>query len=156
EFRQRVAKVADEALLGRGAWLWLVRPDGWEKELAEVAATALAAQSEAEDRRHARDTERQLNDARTALARVEAELALLRRRNEELDEQATPEQLARRRAQGDAAARTRELSSVQDELTALRASNDDLRAQLAELASQVELAADREEAALGERDAALE
>ena len=47
EFRQRVAAVATEELVGRPGWLWLHRPDGWEDELATVldadAAEATAA-----------------------------------------------------------------------------------------------------------------
>ncbi len=156
EFRQRVAKVADEALLGRGAWLWLVRPDGWQEELAEVAAAAVAAQSEADGRRRARDTERQLEEVRAGLARAEAELALLRHRNVQLAEQADVEQRARRRAEADAAARSRELTSARTELAQIRASTIDAHAQLEKLTAAVGLGAEREAALAAERDAALD
>ena len=36
-FRDRVAMVADEAIVGRPSWLWLVRPAGWESELSTLA-----------------------------------------------------------------------------------------------------------------------
>jgi predicted RNA-binding protein with PIN domain len=36
-FRQRVALAAEEAALGRPAWLWVTRPEGWEDELAALA-----------------------------------------------------------------------------------------------------------------------
>ena len=36
-FRERVAMVADEAIVGRPSWLWLVRPVGWESELSTHA-----------------------------------------------------------------------------------------------------------------------
>ena len=43
-FRSRVVEVAapSEADLGRAGWLWLARPDGWQDELATLAAEASA------------------------------------------------------------------------------------------------------------------
>ena len=41
EFRTRVTTVADvatEEFIGRPSWLWLQRPEGWEEELAALAA----------------------------------------------------------------------------------------------------------------------
>jgi predicted RNA-binding protein with PIN domain len=156
EFRQRVAKVADEALLGRGAWLWLVRPDGWQEGLAEVAAAELAAQSEVEGAKRARDTQRRLDEVRGALARAEAELALLRHRNVELAEQIGAEQQARRQAESDAAARVEELTAAQAKLAEVRASTLDAQAQVEQLTSEMDLAAQREAAMAAERDSALD
>ena len=38
DFRRRVAEAADENEIGRAGWLWLVRPDGWETDLADAIA----------------------------------------------------------------------------------------------------------------------
>ena len=40
EFRQRVIDEASEEELGRPAWVWLTRPDGWSEELAGLAQAA--------------------------------------------------------------------------------------------------------------------
>ncbi len=49
-FRERVAEVADETMLGRASWLWLCRPDGWSGELDELTQQANeAASSQAEE-----------------------------------------------------------------------------------------------------------
>ena len=37
-FRERVAEVADEAVVGRAGWLWLTRPEGWESDPAFAEA----------------------------------------------------------------------------------------------------------------------
>src|SRR5207248_216778 len=53
-FRARVVEWADEARLDRQAWVWLVRPEGWEEELGMAAPAGEAAaadlQVEAEER----------------------------------------------------------------------------------------------------------
>ena len=67
-FRQVVSAEADEEGLGRVAWLWLTRPDGWEDELDDLLEASL-------------DTEEQERDARLAAERIaglEAELARAR------------------------------------------------------------------------------
>jgi len=156
EFRRRVAKVADEALLGRGAWLWLVRPDGWQEALAEAAAAELAARSEAEGHKRARDTQRRLDDVQGALARAEAELALLRHRDTEVAEQIAAEQQARRQAESDAATRVHELTAARAELAEVRASTLDAQARLERLTSEVGHASEREASLVAERDAALD
>ena len=59
-FRDRVAIVADEAIVGRPSWLWLARPTGWESELSALAdgsstddtEDAVAGDAGAGDRRH--------------------------------------------------------------------------------------------------------
>ena len=38
EFRARVAEVVDEDAVGRAGWLFLVRPEGWEDEVAGLAS----------------------------------------------------------------------------------------------------------------------
>ena len=56
-FRARVVEVAAAAELDRAAWLWLVRPEGWDQDLAALAETAGDAAREVEsekDERRAR------------------------------------------------------------------------------------------------------
>ena len=79
-FRARLAAVADEDIVGRAGWLWLVRPEGWSAEFDALRAAgvdvegALAAdrkRSAAE--RAAREAKAELVTLKTALARVAVE-----------------------------------------------------------------------------------
>jgi predicted RNA-binding protein with PIN domain len=101
EFRQRVAGLADEDTLGRAAWLWLVRPDGWTEEVQELAGAAATAASDAEHERRARTLQRQLDAAHVELARLRGELAVLRQSDAVLAQQAEEERRARRKAESD-------------------------------------------------------
>src|SRR5699024_3479550 len=38
DFRERVAEAADEEDVGRAGYLWLTRPEGWERNIEEAAA----------------------------------------------------------------------------------------------------------------------
>ena len=75
-FRARVAAVADgqEASLGRGAWLFLVRPDGWEGELDQLRAAAAEASSAGAEAREERSAQRRLRGAEEAAQRAEERL----------------------------------------------------------------------------------
>jgi len=42
DYRSRVAAAVDEAAVGRAAWLWLTRPEGWEEEFAQLRREAAA------------------------------------------------------------------------------------------------------------------
>ncbi len=44
-FRARVVQWADEAALDRPAWLWLVRPAGWQQEVGVAAPSAAVAEA---------------------------------------------------------------------------------------------------------------
>jgi hypothetical protein len=73
EFRARVAEAAGPEEVGRGAWLWLTRPEGWEDEyesLVDAEAERVEADSEGDAERSA---VRRLERAEAAAARWEAQ-----------------------------------------------------------------------------------
>jgi predicted RNA-binding protein with PIN domain len=78
EFRQRVGAVATDDLAGRAGALWLSRPDGWEGELATLAAAADAEEVSFEHARDERSAVRQRDAATHTAARARAELAAAR------------------------------------------------------------------------------
>src|SRR5579872_3289367 len=88
EFRERVVAAADEPVLGRPSWLWLVRPEGWQAELSELVARAAGAESGQQSRRDAQAAERRLSEITSNLQRLQAELVALKAVNEDLREQA--------------------------------------------------------------------
>jgi predicted RNA-binding protein with PIN domain len=135
EFRGRVAELADEAQLGRSAWLWLVRPDGWSGELEELAAAAEAAASDAEQERQVKGLQRQLDSAQADLARLRGELAVLRRSGTVLEQQAEEERRARRKAESDR-------DRIQSTLQSTRAERARLEGELLELSAEVSARAD--------------
>jgi predicted RNA-binding protein with PIN domain len=96
EFRERVARVAEETDLGRAGWLWLVRPDGWVDELATLAEEAGAAAAEQQEEKDERSAKRRLRAAEAAAAKAAAEADTLRQVNAELLAQVTAERQARR------------------------------------------------------------
>jgi hypothetical protein len=99
DFRGRVADAAGPEEVGRGAWLWLTRPDGWEDEyeaLVEAEAERVEADSEGDAERSA---VKQLERAEAAAARWEAQAAefetqLERTRHELADATARADELA--------------------------------------------------------------
>jgi predicted RNA-binding protein with PIN domain len=72
EFRARVVAAVDEDEVGRAGWLWLTRPDGWQAEVAEIAADAAAREDEKRDARAERSATKRLAAAQAAAARAEA------------------------------------------------------------------------------------
>ena len=72
-FRARVAASVDEDAVGRGSWLWLARPEGWQDDLAAIEA-------EDRQRRASRAAEqREARDERSAARRLAATQAALTR-----------------------------------------------------------------------------
>jgi predicted RNA-binding protein with PIN domain len=147
EFRAQVAAVATEEMVGRAAWLWLHRPEGWEEELGGLAA---GTRSEAGDGpRHAggdRATAGRLAAAESRLRRLGAELEVLRRhigRVQEARSQAESE-TTRSKARSDelerAAAKARgrlerltaELADAREAAVVARAEAEALRVELDE------------------------
>jgi predicted RNA-binding protein with PIN domain len=130
DFRARVAASVEADAVGRGGWLWLARPAGWEAELATIEAQLSAREaSQAAERLAARDERsavRRLAATQTALARAEA--------------------LAEERRV--------ELERVQRELTEVRAGRSEVEARIATLeASVAELAEARATAVRNLKDA---
>ena len=135
EFRARVADLAEEAVLGRAAWLWLVRPEGWSGELQELAAVAEAAAADAEQERQAKALQRQLDSAQADLARLRGELAVLRRSGTVLEQQAEEERRARRKAESDR-------DRIQSTLQSVRTEHARLEQALSELSAEASVRAD--------------
>jgi predicted RNA-binding protein with PIN domain len=105
EFRARVARSVDRDDVGRVAWLWLERPDGWNDELAQLL-DELAIDSPDHDAVSDKALRRQLEGAERARDRA---LDQAQRADAELDR-------ARREAADATAARDALLAQV-DELT---------------------------------------
>ena len=108
-FRARVASTVGPENVGRGGWLWLARPDGWQDELAALDAEDVARAVEARDARAERSAFRKLAAAQAAAARAEA----------------------------DAEASRSEVAHVRRELSEERAHRADLEVRLVELESAV-------------------
>jgi len=112
ELRARVAEVVDEDQVGRGGWLWLVRPDGWQDELAALEADSTARADAAAERRAERAATRKLAALQATADRAEAEAAS---RQAELDE-ARLELGAEQQARAASAARVAELAAQVEQL----------------------------------------
>jgi predicted RNA-binding protein with PIN domain len=117
EFRARVATAVDEAQVGRAGWLWLVRPEGWMADVAEIEGAAADRAADAAAQREERAATRKLAAAQAAVARAEAEAT---GRLAELDA-ARADLAGERAARTVAEARVAELEALVADLTAARA-----------------------------------
>jgi predicted RNA-binding protein with PIN domain len=73
DFRAHVAASVDEDAVGRGSWLWLTRPEGWQDDLRAI-------ETEDRQRRASRAAEqREARDERSAARRLAATQAALTR-----------------------------------------------------------------------------
>jgi predicted RNA-binding protein with PIN domain len=132
-FRDRVATAVDEAQVGRGAWLWLTRPDGWADEVDRLVAEREGADADA-------DLSRRLQQARRDVEAAD----VARRRAEEVRDAAQGD-AARARAELDAERRSRRAAeqraaSLELALADAGASTEELRAEVARLGADVEAA----------------
>jgi predicted RNA-binding protein with PIN domain len=140
-FRTRVAEAADEAGLGRAAWLWLTRPEHWEDDLQALAQAEDELASEAEEEKEERRARRRVDAAEAAAARAEAEAAGLRQLNSDLVAELTTERQARRRAESTH-------HHLSNRLATAQAGHDQLQATILALESRVaSLTSDAREAA---------
>jgi predicted RNA-binding protein with PIN domain len=154
-FRERVVKAAQEELLGRPAWLWLVRPEGWEAELEGVVVEALRSEEEVEEKRASRAAQRQLEEANAALQKLRAELVSVQALNSQLEVELSAARKSRREAE-EAAAKVRlalaEALSRQDDLRGTAAGLAD---RIKRLEAEGTAANERVSASEIERDEAL-
>ncbi len=161
EFRGRVATAADQVEFPRGAWLYLHRPDGWEEELATLAAAAADADAEAETARADRTLQRRLAGAEDRAARLDEAVLVARSEAARAADELAGERKARRMADEHAEALGRKVSSLESERDRARSRADvlaarvaELEAELADVASGARQAADVAADAARERDAA--
>ena len=155
DFRARVINAADEELLGRPSWLWLVRPEGWEDDLGALIQQAELAEGEAEEKRSSRATEHQLQEARVALQKLRAEMVSLNAVNAQHAEQLAEARKARREAEAESArlrAALGEALAGQDEL---RTTTAEHAATIRRLEGEGRAAIDRSAGAELRRDEAI-
>jgi predicted RNA-binding protein with PIN domain len=117
-FRERVAEVADEAVVGRAGWLWLTRPEGW----ASDPAFAEAAPPTGGRARGKGGKGRGADAASAPDSKLDAKLARAREQADRADE-------ARRRAQEQRAEAVAELDRVSADRDALQARVDVLESE---------------------------
>jgi predicted RNA-binding protein with PIN domain len=173
-FRVEVAAGATEEALGRLAWLWLARPDGWSDELSGIlAGIQEAAEAEKNDRlakAHLADVERRLarterevnrlQDVNTGLAgevarlrqevtRLESEVGAARADRQRAEARSAEFQGMIARADKDAAGRDRRHEALRSELLNAREVIARLQSEVAEARLRAAEAAQREEDARG-------
>lgn len=136
DFRTQVAEGVDKDELGRGGWLWLTRPEGWEDELQVLEAEAAAEASAAAEERSERNARRKLGAAREAAERANAtaekRAAEAKRLREDLAHERSRRSDAERRAKN-LSDRLEQLQQKQDQLARdFEALTEDLAARTAE------------------------
>lgn len=95
DFRARVADGADEAELGRAAWLFLVRPDGWSDELDALVAVAAEEQRDTEAARSELSAQRRAEQLADTVERLREELGAAQRGQEQAERALSAERAAR-------------------------------------------------------------
>jgi predicted RNA-binding protein with PIN domain len=101
-WRQRLASVATEEIVGRAGWLWLHRPEGWYAELEALVAEGAAE----EDEKAQQKATKRLAAAEEKLRRIAAEVhaakaELLAERGRRHETEAALHRLERRASQLD-------------------------------------------------------
>jgi predicted RNA-binding protein with PIN domain len=130
-FRTRVADAASEAVVGRGPWLWLTQPEGWEEELAQMAAEATESASSAREEQEERSARRRLSAAEEARRRADVAAASATAAATRAGEELAAERQARRVTETKVESLTAERANLQATLAQLLA-----RAESAEQVSQ--------------------
>lgn len=148
DFRARVAESVEEPAVGRAAWLWLARPEGWEDEFDAARADAANAAEEAGASREVVRLGRALARAEEAASRNSAARRSAESQAAAAMETVTAERSVRREAEGRAAAFASEVERLTSERTAAVGSLKDLEvthaATLAEVRAAAALRADFE------------
>jgi len=132
-FRARVAVAADEATVGRAGWLFLRRPEGWDGELAQLAATSARTTGERAERRAETSAERRAEAAGKAAARAAEALTVAREELGRASAALATERQARRAASDKAA-------SVQGRLEELLVAAEEAGAERARLVTELAVA----------------
>lgn len=127
EFRGRVAKVASEDDVGRGGWLWLTRPPGWEEEFASLQRGLTEAGAAGMDRRAETDARRRLAGAEAAVRRAEAAAEAAAEESAGAVAALTEERRARRAATENAEGLAARVDLVTAERDRARADRDRIR-----------------------------
>jgi predicted RNA-binding protein with PIN domain len=138
EFRSRIVPVADEDVVGRAGFLFLVRPEGWQAELDELIAVAADAESAESDEQQERTARRRLRSAEEARRKAEAALEASTAGSARVAEELQAERRARQQAEARLAGAAAELDRLRAESGSFRASAERARARHDELRREVE------------------
>ena len=153
--RGRIAEAVDEARVGRAGWLWLNRPEGWERQLAALVDARAEADADSDLSRRLQQARRELDAALVASGRADD----ARRAAEEQATRARAdldgERKARRQAEERIADLEARLAAADVSRADLELDRDRLRAQGAEAKRELTVRAD-EIAALKDRLAEAE
>lgn len=150
-FRQRVAVAAEEAVLGRPAWLFLARPDGWQAELAAPApaptagdvAGAVGEAGGSERDRATRAAKKKAEEAERARLQAVADRDEAKSRATAVTEQLRIEREARAAAEteaGELRQRVAAIGKERDSAHRRAATADQLRRRITELEAALEAA----------------
>jgi predicted RNA-binding protein with PIN domain len=115
-FRVRVASQLTEEAIGEAGWIWLTRPDGWEKRFDELRKEQQEQEVALHEERAEREAHRRLAGAEDRARRAEVALGARTREVAEAREELTRERLLREAAEVEAA----RISTSIEELTAQR------------------------------------
>ncbi len=132
EYRERVAAVASEELVGRAGWLWLHRPDGWEVELGELATAAESEQAALAAERDEQRARKRLDAADQARARAAADAAVARNEAEMARAEADNERRARRGLEESVGRLERRAAQLENDLAGARRRLQDAEGRTAE------------------------
>ena len=125
--RHATRDATDEASVGRAAWLFLDRPEGWEGELDRLIGVADEMAAGVRDQREESDARRRLQAEEQARRRAEEEVTELVRQLGEVKESLAAERRARRRAESDAGRLRRRVADLASEVDERRRSQSELR-----------------------------
>ena len=155
EFRRRVAEQADEAELGRVAYLWLTRPEGWASELEAIERDRAAAAEKVAAERAERGASRRLKTVEAALARAEEDARDARALAAAAGDELAGQRLARRRAEEEATDRGQALELTTKAAAELQAALDQATTARRGLEELVDDAHHRIDELLAEREQAV-
>lgn len=136
-FRARVAETASEEELGRAAWLFLARPEGWWAELVEQAAAAEVEAATASEERAERSARHQLGRAQAAARRAEEALAGAQADAARARRDLVGESRARRAAEAEAEGLRRRVGSLEGERDSARRRAEEATAEAVRLRDDV-------------------